>query len=450
MWKPTLEPGRPIYRAITDAIARDVENGRLAAGDRLPPQRDLAKALAINLSSVSKAYRLAFDLGLTNGETGRGTFVRGGDPARIPWPSGENNINIDYASNFPIPLDLRTDVLRLCSDMARYDTGQRLLEYAPSGASADDVEAAVSWLRSLGVTALPENVLITSGAINGVFACLLGLTKAGETVLCEDLTSPGLISAARMLGLRLVGIPMDRQGMRIDHFKRIATETGAHVAVLNPTLHNPTLTVLSARRREELAAFVKSSNMILVEDEVYAPLLEALPTPLAALAPAHVCYVTSFSKVMLPGLRIGYLAAPPVLAERLRNAIRVSTWMPSPMLASLASRWVRDGTAARLIQTRRNAGRERIQAACRILRAHKVIAVEEALHVWLLLPPPWRADEFAAYLKQHGITVMPSQDLATASAASMQAVRLSVGAEPNRARFEQGLSRIDRILHGRE
>lgn len=450
MWKPTLETGRPIYRAITDAIARDIGNGKLAAGDRLPPQRDLAKALAINLSSVSKAYKLAFDLGLVNGEIGRGTFIRDGDPARIPWPSGENRVNIDYASNFPVPVDQRSDVMRLCNDMGRYDTGQRLLDYAPKGASADDLLAAVSWLATLGVTALPENVLITSGAINGVFACLLGLAKSGETVLCEEFTSPGLISCARMMGLKLVGVPMDGQGMRIDAFKHISSETGARIAVLNPTLHNPTLTVLSARRREELAAFAKSSGMILVEDEVYAPLLETLPVPLAALAPSHVCYVTSFSKAMLPGLRIGYLAAPPTLAERLRNAIRVSTWMPSPMLATLASRWVRDGTVARLIEVRRNAGRERVRIACRILRAHKVIAVAEALHVWLILPSPWRADEFATYLKGHGITVMPSQDLAATSAGSLQAVRLSLGAEPDNARFEQGLMRIDRILHGRE
>src|ERR1700754_846206 len=207
MWKPTLEAGRPINRAIPDSIARDMENGQLTAGDRLPPQRELAKALAINLSSVSKAYKLAFDLGLVNGEIGRGTFIRDGDPARIPWPSGENRVNIDYSSNFPVPVDQRSDVMRLCNDMARYDTGQRLLDYAPSGASADDLAAAASWLASLGVTALPDKILIPSGAINGVFACLLGLAKAGETVLCEDLTSPGLISCARMMGLRLAGVP---------------------------------------------------------------------------------------------------------------------------------------------------------------------------------------------------------------------------------------------------
>jgi DNA-binding transcriptional MocR family regulator len=153
---------------------------------------------------------------------------------------------------------------------------------------------------------------------------------------------------------------------------------------------------------------------------------------------------------MLPGLRIGYLAAPSAFAERLRNAIRVSTWMPSPMLASLASRWVRDGTAPRLIENRRNAGRERVEIARRILSAHKLVSLDEALHVWLMLPQPWRSDEFAAYLKAKGISVMPAQDLATTSANRFQAVRLSLGAEPSKARLEQGLMRINRILRGRE
>ena len=450
MWIPELDPSRPVYRAIAQALAQDIANGRLAPGDRLPPQRDLAQALSLNLSSVTKAYRLAFELGLVNGETGRGTFVRGGDSSRIPWPSGENAVSIDFASNFPMPVDPSEEVVRLCQDMARYDVGRRLFDYAPRGAVSDDIAPAALWLERLGVPAHPDGILLTSGAINGVFACLLALAKPGATVLCEELTSPGLISCARMMGLRLVGVPMDRDGMRIDAFERIANETGARLAVLNPTLHNPTLTDLSPERRERLADFVRRSGLMIVEDEVYAPLLAAPPRPLAALAPEMVCYVTSFSKAVLPGLRIGYIAAPPLIAERLRNAIRVSTWMPSPMLASLASRWVRDGTAQRLIARRRIAGRERIEMAQRVLGRHALAARPDGLHVWLTLPETWRADEFAIYARARGLTVMPSQDLAAISSGGVQALRLSLGAEPDPVRLEQGLTRLDRILQGRE
>jgi DNA-binding transcriptional MocR family regulator len=450
MWTPVLDPARPVYRGIAEAIARDVASGRLTMGERLPPQRDLAKALGINLSSVTKGYRLAFELGLVNGETGRGTFIRVGDPARIPWPSGENSISIDFASNFPMPVDSSDDVVQLCNDMARVETGRRLFEYAPRGAAADDLVAATLWLDQLGVRANPDHLLITSGAINGVFACLIALAKAGETVICEELTSPGLVSCARMLGLKLVGVPLDHAGIKVDAFERIAHETGARVAVLNPTLHNPTLTDLAPARRQRLAAFAVKTGLCIVEDEVYAPLLGTPPTPLAAMAPEAVCYITSFSKAVLPGLRIGYIAAPAHLAERLRNAIRVSTWMPSPMLASLASRWIKDGTAERLLAKRRAAGRTRIDLARRVLGRHRLVSRDDGLHVWLPLPEPWRADEFATYAKGRGLTVMPSQDLAATSATSVQGLRLSLGAEPSLERLHKGLTRIDEILRGRD
>jgi len=253
-----------------------------------------------------------------------------------------------------------------------------------------------------------------------------------------------------MMGLKLVGVPMDRRGMRIDAFEKIATETGARIAVLNPTLHNPTLTDLPHDRRERLAAFALRSGLTIVEDEVYAPLLARVPIPLVALAPQAVCYVSSFSKAVLPGLRIGYIAAPPAIAERLRNAIRVSTWMPSPMLASLASRWIKDGTAARLIARRRRAGSERMGLARTALAGQTFAARDEGLHIWLTLPAPWRGDEFASYAKARNLSVMPSQDLAAGSVVPAQAIRVSLGAEPDRKRLEHGLSRLVRILQGRD
>ncbi len=149
------------------------------------------------------------------------------------------------------------------------------------------------------------------------------------------------------------------------------------------------------------------------------------------LAPDAVCYITSFSKAVLPGLRIGYISAPKAVVERLRNAIRVSTWMPSPMLAKLASRWIKDGTAARLVEQRRGAGRARVDLARRILRAHAPVTRDDALHVWLPLPEPWRSDEFASYAAARGVTVMPSQDLSVSSSGGVQALRISLGAEPS-------------------
>jgi DNA-binding transcriptional MocR family regulator len=111
---------------------------------------------------------------------------------------------------------------------------------------------------------------------------------------------------------------------------------------------------------------------------------------------------------------------------------------------------VRDGTATRLIARRRAAGRERIEAARRVFARHGLASRDDGLHVWLTLPEPWRADEFANYARARGLTVMPSQDLAATSASGVQALRLSLGAEPDPERLERGLMRLHRILQGRD
>lgn len=414
----------------------------------LPPQRDLAAALGINLSTVTKAYQLAANLGLVGAEKGRGTFVRFGR-SRIPWPSGDNLPNIDLASNFPIPLDPLNSLTRICQDMTHIDVSSRLFEYAPRRAWAQDAEAAAIWLAGLGLKTGPRNILITSGAINGVFSCLLAFSKRGESVLCEELTSPGLISCAKMLGVKLIGVPMDGKGIRPEAFERIARRSGARLAVLNPTLQNPTLTDLSVDRRERIAKFASKAGIILVEDEVYAPLLETPPPPLAAFAPDTVCYVTSFSKAVLPGLRIGYMAVPTRLAERLLNAIHVSTWMPSPMLARLASHWVTSGLAQSLCEERRAAAKERVMLARRIFPTAVLGSRDEGLHVWLNLTEPWRAYEFSAHTSKLGVDVLPSSDLVAHSSGTIQGIRLSLGAELDQRRLESGLKRVHEILQGR-
>ncbi len=215
------------------------QRGRLAAGDQLPPQRDLARALSLNLSSVTKAYRLAFELGPGQWRD-RARHLRAGRRSRAhPLALGrEASISIDFASNFPMPLDPSEEV------GARALPGHGALRCRPAGCS-NMRRAARSATTSRPPAPLagrarragtPDGILLTSGAINGVFACLLGLAKAGEigALRGADLAWPHQLCADDGAASS-VGVPMDR---RRHADRRLRAHRGrdrrARVAVLSP------------------------------------------------------------------------------------------------------------------------------------------------------------------------------------------------------------------------
>jgi DNA-binding transcriptional MocR family regulator len=185
--------------------------------------------------------------------------------------------------------------------------------------------------------------------------------------------------------------------------------------------------------------------VLLIEDDVYGFLLERpLPT-LASLAPEHAFYITSTSKSFVPGLRIGYARCPPALVERVTAALRALTYTAPPLMARIASRWIEDGTADRLVADKRAETARRQAAARRLLARHSYRTAPGAAHLWLNLPEPWHAEEFAAAARRDGIGVTP----AAAFAAGRQvpnAVRLCIGTPPTLASLERGLARLDALL----
>ncbi|HZH44108.1 MAG TPA: PLP-dependent aminotransferase family protein [Lysobacter sp.] len=453
MWTPDLQsrPG-PRYVALADAIAVAVRSGELAPGARLPPRRALARRLGLNLTTVSRAYDLAAEMGLVSGEVGRGTFVRLlPDPGRVPWPAPDATARVDLSSNFPFPAASAAELARALAPLAHGRGAMDLLRYEPSGALPAHRDAGRAWLAGLGVDAPSDRLLITSGAIHAIFVTLLALTRPGDRVLVEDLTSPALIGACNVLGLRAEGIALDAEGMRPDALAAALARDRAKAVVLVPNLQNPTLAVMSRKRRHALVELARRHAVTLIEDDAYGALLapdERLP-PLAALAPERVCYTTSLSKAVAPGLRIGFLLVPAALQAAALSALRVSTWMTSPLLAHVAASWIGDGTAAALAARQREVAARRQALAAQRLAGFERLAHPRALHVWLRLPEPWRADEFAAYVQARGVDVLASGSMAVDPGLRPAAVRISLCNVESEERLDHGLRTVAQALGGR-
>jgi DNA-binding transcriptional MocR family regulator len=244
----------------------------------------------------------------------------------------------------------------------------RLMDfYQPAPGMARHRETGARWLRRTGLVVPPERVIITSGAQHGAATVLASLTRPGDMVLTEQVTYTGMKAIASLLHLQLRGLPPRRRRADPRGLRGRLPGVSAPGAYCMPTLQNPTGRTMPLERRQALAEIASRYDVGLVEDDVYGFLPEEPLPSLAALAPAHAYYITSTSKSMAPGLRVGYVVAPESRVERVAGVIRASTWLIAPLLAELATEWIERGEADAMVAWKREETLARHAAALRIL-----------------------------------------------------------------------------------
>ena len=454
IWTPDLtKRAGPRYRAIADALADDVRAGRLKDGTRLPTHRDLAGALRVTVGTVSRAYSEAERRGLIKGEVGRGTFVRRDHPQPLNFGmrAREEPSLIDLSLNFPMSeaedRPIRKGLLALSKDPRL----GRLLEYLPHAGLPRHREAGTAWVARAGLEARPEQIIVCNGAQHGLAIALTTFAPPGGVVLAESLTYPVFKTLAALLHLKIVGLPMDDEGLKPDAFEAACESSAAKILYCIPTIQNPTATVMPEARRRKIAAIAQAHDVTILEDDIYGLLPKGRPLPIARHAPDHTVYVTSLSKTLTPGLRIGYVAAPRRLVDRMIPAMGATTWMASPLMAELAARLIEDGTADALLERRRKEAAARQALAAKIL-APPPGAHPHSYHLWLPLPEPWRGEDFASQARQRGGAVNPGEVFAAGTVKAPPAVRVCLGAARSRAQLEKGLvilrETLERTQHG--
>lgn len=455
-WTPELQ-GRsgPLYRAIADALAADIEEGRLAPGTRLPTHRELAERVGVTVGTVTRAYAEAERRGLIGGEVGRGTYVRHRDtPRPLPSPSavepGEDTL-IELGLNWPaMPAgDPAAELLRrTLEELQRSEDLPELLAYQPHAGVRSHREAGAAWIARFGLKVPAEQVVVCSGGQHALEVVLRTLTRPGDTVLTESLTYPGAKTLASQLHLQLQGVAMDEQGLLPEALES-AGRGGPRVLYCVPNLQNPTGAVMSAERRERLAAIIRAQGHTLLEDDAYGLLLEERPPPLSALVTESSYFIAGVSKLLAPGLRLGYLAAPRRGLDRLAESSALAVRMTPPLTAEICARWIQEGTADELVRRRRQEAVERLELAREVLGEAALRSVRgPTYHVWMELPAHWRSEAFSAQARRHGVSVTPSEVFAVGPAVAPGAVRVCLGAPRTQALLHKGLHRLRDTLAG--
>jgi DNA-binding transcriptional MocR family regulator len=433
-WTPNLSLlGKPRYLAIADAIAEDIRNGKLSPSDRLPPQRKLASHLDIDFTTVARGYVEAQRRGLIESRVGRGTFVRASTKRRHA-PMARHPEIVDLSMNLPPEpddpelLDRMQDGLEALGRDLVY-----LMRYQGFGGTQADKEAAVTWLKHRKLAPQEDRVFISPGAHPAVLGILGLLAKPGEVILSEALTYPGVRSIAAQLGLKLVGVPMDEEGIDADAFAEACKRFSPKAIYLNPTLLNPTTHTISEPRRIAIAETARRSAVPIVEDDPYGFLPIKGPRPFAALAPDIAWHVGGLAKCLGAGLRIAYVVVPDARSGWLfSSSVRTATVMASPVTVALATRWITDGTANALLAAVRQESIERQRLAAAILPGGSFRADPVGFHLWVSLPGTWTRSAFVGHMRSTGIGVVASDAFAT-DTAPPEAVRVCLGGPADRA-----------------
>ncbi|WP_155709980.1 aminotransferase-like domain-containing protein [Pseudoduganella dura] len=441
IWLPRLaSDGGPRFLQIADALQAAVADGSLKPGDRLPPQRQLAARLHVDLTTITRAYDEARRRNLLEGRGARGTYVAA--------PKVELTSILDLSMNTPPPPDGVDfdDMLKqgLSQVLMRTDNAL-LMTYHLGGGSDSDRKAGARWLEPMFGHPDSRQLVVCPGAQAAIAALILALTEPGDVILAEPTSYPGLRAAATQFGRRIVAVEADRHGMVPGMLEEACRRHKPGLVYLNPTLQNPTAITMPECRRKELAGIAKRCNVRIVEDDPYWLLADAPPPPIATFAPEQVYYISTLSKCLTPGLRVAFvLIRNPDERERFLVALRSFALMVAPLTAALATQWILDGSADGLMEGVRNEARLRHRMARDIL-AGRYSGSGDGLHAWLELPAYWTSSQLARAADSEGIAVTPAEAFAT-DGGYVNAVRISLGSIRDRGHLQAGLQRLSRLL----
>lgn len=449
-WNAWLDLTAPFkYLGIYQAIVADIENGRLQPGDSLPPQRRLAQQLGVDLTTVTKAYGMARDEGIIETRTGSGTCVAGESrtqPSAVTEPA-----LLDLSKNSPPRTEGQEVNALIVKEMGRaFATigDVTSFNYQETGGNLRHRIAGATWLSQRMDHASAERVILTSGAQSALFAICQLLSRTSRSLAVGQFCYPGVHTVARQLDLHLVPIRMDADGLIPEDFEQACQRHSLTALYLVPNIDNPTTATLPQARRVRLVEIARRYNVSLIEDDPYYNIATNGQTSLAQLAPELTWHIATLSKCATPALRLAYLCAPDIRrAQEIAALMQAMTMMVSPLFAELASQWISNGLLHDLTQSIRAENSARLHIAAQVFADLNFSAPPQGSHIWLHLPQPWQALDYAHQAERQQIKILPASSFSPMPGQrASESVRISLGAAADRQILAQGLRRLRAIL----
>lgn len=447
-WKPELDKSKkPLYRMLADKMEEDIQTGNLLQGTKLPPQRELADYLELNLSTITKAFKECEKRGLLSANVGSGTYVQYGAATHTNLlPKSEGKIEMGAI----IPESSSYDIIKsLVKEMTTEDMFGEWFGYASPVGVSWQKEVAQKLIAKSGYRANTQNILFTNGGQNAIAAILGALFKSGDRIGTNAFTFPGVKAAASMYGISLVPIGNELGELKEEDIIYACKNENIKAIYIIPDYHNPTTYMMPESIREMVAETSKKMDIIIIEDAIYNLLCERSQKAVASYAPERTFHITSLSKAFAPGLRMAYLVTPDKYYTKISDALYSMNISVSPFMAELSSRLLASEKATELLHFHRMEARKRNNLVNKYFGQYQCLGDDESIFRWLILPVGIKEEEFAWEADKQGVVVFTSRQFAVGTTKPINAVRLGIGTPNNLEKLEQGLKILHEILIGK-
>jgi len=446
-WKPLIDKTqKPIYKTLASQLHQDILSGVLLPGTRLPSQRELADYLDLNLSTISKAFKMCELKGLLSAAVGSGTFVSYDalSNAYLLEEAKPKHL-IEMGATLPDNVSYEPLLLQLKSMLQETDYA-KWFGYGRAGDSLWQKDAAIKLIRRSGLETTVDRILLASGGQNVIAATLASLCKPGDRLGADAHTYPGLKTAAAMLSIQIVPIKSENNIMSPDALEYACKNDKIKGIYLIPDYHNPTASTMSIENRKRIAALAKKYNLFVIEDAAYSLQYEKPLPAVASFAPEHTIYIASLSKSIAPGLRLAYVAVPSPFKDTISKALYNLNVYVSPLFAELAARTIVSNQFESLIKGHREQAIRRNQIVNRYLADYKCLGDDTGIFRWLLLPGVITGAEFERLAEQQGVQVYAADRFVVGNSSPERAVRIAVCAPETLEELEDGLRILQCLL----
>lgn len=402
---------------IKEYIKSMILKGMFLEGEKLPSTRELCKVLSVSRNTIIEAYELLENEGIIKSVKYKGAFVKyksviDNSDWQVSWESRLNNYavkaeELDIMKHGALWKEGMISFSSIAPDSRLFDLEEfkraflncislekdKILNYGYAQGYIYLIEYLIRYMEEKGVNIKGKNLIITDGFTEGFNLVLRSITNPGDIIVCENPTHNTAIKIMKLHGLNIKGITMEDDGLNLEQLENVLKTNKPKLAYLIPSYHNPTGIVMSPQKREKTYEMLRKYDVPIVEDGFNEELRHTSShiTPIISLGGEEngVVYIGSFSKILFPGLRIGWIMADNKLISYLESIKRSENIHTSFLDQAILYQYLNSGNFNKYIKKVRKVYKEKFEFALECAKKyipHKKITSEGGLHIFIELP----------------------------------------------------------------